>query len=160
MFHQIANELNMFIVYLNVLLANSNVVLTEGYNRWYTAVCIQSRHLVIRPSFVYFCLKFFQILAPSGPPRDVESTDITNQTVSFSWKQPACGQRNGIITQYHNRLIDSEEEVLEENTTSSTGLEFIGLVPFTSYTLSVSAENQFGSGPVASYTTQTKEGSK
>ncbi|XP_071800000.1 receptor-type tyrosine-protein phosphatase F-like [Asterias amurensis] len=96
--------------------------------------------------------------APSGPPRDVESTDITNQTIAFSWKQPACGQRNGIITQYHCRLIDSKEGVFEEDTTSGTGVEFTGLVPFTSYTLSVSAENQFGSGPVASYTTQTKEG--
>ncbi|XP_071800021.1 protein sidekick-2-like [Asterias amurensis] len=96
--------------------------------------------------------------APSGPPRDVESTDITNQTIAFSWKQPACGQRNGIITQHHCRLIDSEKGVFEEDTTSSTGVEFTGLVPFTSYTLSVSAENQFGSGPVASYTTQTEEG--
>ncbi|XP_071800001.1 protein sidekick-1-like [Asterias amurensis] len=96
--------------------------------------------------------------APSGPPRDVEYTVITNQTIAFSWIQPACGQRNGIITQYHYRLIDSEEEVLEEDTTSSTGVEFTGLVPFTSYTLSVSAENQFGSGPVAFNTTRTHEG--
>ncbi|XP_071799478.1 receptor-type tyrosine-protein phosphatase F-like [Asterias amurensis] len=96
--------------------------------------------------------------APSGPPRDVESTDVTNQTIALLWKQPECGQRNGIITQYHYTLIDSEEGVFEEDTTSSTGVEFTGLVPFTSYTLSVSAENQFGSGPVASYTTQTKEG--
>ena len=85
---------------------------------------------------------------------------MTNQTMAFSWKQPACGQRNGIITQYHYRLIDSEEEVLEEDTTSRTGVEFTGLVPFTSYTLSVSAESQFASVPVASYTTQTEEGSK
>ncbi|XP_071799479.1 receptor-type tyrosine-protein phosphatase F-like [Asterias amurensis] len=96
--------------------------------------------------------------APSGPPRDVESTDVTNQTIALLWKQPECGQRNGIITQYHYTLIDSEEGVFKEDTTSSTGVEFTGLVPFTSYTLSVSAENQFGSGPVASYTTQTKEG--
>ncbi|XP_071800003.1 uncharacterized protein [Asterias amurensis] len=96
--------------------------------------------------------------APSGPPRDVEYIDVTNQTMAFSWKQPACGQRNGIITQYHYRLIDSEEEVLDEDTTSRTGVEFTGLVPFTSYTLSVSAENQFGSGPNASNTAQTEEG--
>ncbi|XP_071800004.1 protein sidekick-2-like [Asterias amurensis] len=96
--------------------------------------------------------------APSGPPRDVESTDITNQTIAFSWKQPECGQRNGIITQYHYRLIDSEEGVFEEDTTSSTGIEFTGLVPFTSYTLSVSARNQFALGPVAFNTTRTKEG--
>ncbi|XP_071800009.1 protein sidekick-2-like [Asterias amurensis] len=95
--------------------------------------------------------------APSGPPRDVESTVITNQTIAFSWKQPACGQRNGVITQYHYRLIDSEG-VFEEDTTSSTGVEFTSLVPFTSYTLSVSAHNQFASGPVASYTTRTKQG--
>ncbi|XP_033636809.1 receptor-type tyrosine-protein phosphatase F-like [Asterias rubens] len=96
--------------------------------------------------------------APSGPPRDLKFFDVTNQTISFSWKRPVCGQRNGIITQYHYRLIDSEEEVLEEDTTSSTGTEFTGLVPFMSYNLSVSAENQFASGPVASITTRTQEG--
>ncbi|XP_033636801.1 tyrosine-protein kinase receptor Tie-1-like, partial [Asterias rubens] len=55
-------------------------------------------------------------------------------------------------------LIDSEEEVLNEDTTSGKGIEFTGLVPFTSYTLSVSADNQFGSGPNASITAQTEEG--
>ena len=85
---------------------------------------------------------------------------MTNRTIAFSWKQLECGQRNGIITEYHYRLIDSEEEVLEEDTTSRTGIEFTGLVPFTSYTLSVSARNQFASGPVAFNTTRTQEGSK
>ncbi|XP_033636860.1 receptor-type tyrosine-protein phosphatase F-like [Asterias rubens] len=96
--------------------------------------------------------------APSGPPSDLKFFDVTNQTISFSWKRPVCGQRNGIITQYHYSLIDSEEGVFEEDTTSSTGTEFTGLVPFMSYKLSVSAENQFASGPVASITTPTQEG--
>ncbi|XP_071800019.1 protein sidekick-2-like [Asterias amurensis] len=95
--------------------------------------------------------------APSGPPRDLKFFDVTNQTIAFSWKLPVCGQRNGLITQYHYRLIDSEG-VLDEDTTSSTGTEFTGLVPFMSYKLSVSAENQFASGQVASITTRTQEG--
>ena len=107
---------------------------------------------------MYFTFVF--ILAPSGAPSDFKSIDVTNQTMAFSWKQPECGQRNGIITQYHYRLVGSEEEVLNEDTTSGKGIEFTGLVPFTSYTLSVSADNQFGSGPNASITAQTEEGSK
>ncbi|XP_071795860.1 receptor-type tyrosine-protein phosphatase F-like isoform X2 [Asterias amurensis] len=96
--------------------------------------------------------------APSGPPRDLKSIDVTNQTIGFSWKQPECGQRNGIITQYNYTFENNEEGVLEEDTISSAGVGFTGLVPFTSYTLSVSAENQFGSGPVALHTTRTEEG--
>ena len=111
---------------------------------------------------IHVCINvlFFFILAPSGPPSDLKFFDVTNQTISFSWKRPVCGQRNGIITQYHYSLIDSEEGVFEEDTTSSTGTEFTGLVPFMSYKLSVSAENQFASGPVASITTPTQEGSE
>ena len=57
-------------------------------------------------------------------------------------------------------LNNSDDEILREDTVSGTGVEFTGLIPFTSYTLSVSAEKQFASGPVASNTTRTKKGSK
>ncbi len=127
----------------------------------YCINCIFIYLLITNLIFHFFnVLLISLILAPTGPPYDLISTNVTNQTMTFSWKQPVCGQRNSVITQYHYTLIDNEEDILEEHTISNTRVEFTNLVPFTIYTLSVSAGNQFGSGPVAQNTSLTKEGSK
>ncbi|XP_071799499.1 uncharacterized protein [Asterias amurensis] len=98
-------------------------------------------------------------MAPSGPPRDIQLTLISNTTLSSSWDQPECGSRHGVITQYSYTLTSTDDgAVIRRNTTIDTSLELTDLIPFTQYTLSVAAMTSFGSGPVAVITNLTNEG--
>ncbi len=98
-------------------------------------------------------------IAPSGPPRDIRSTAITNTTLSSSWDQPECGSRKSLITQYSYTLTETgNKPVIRSNNIFGTSLDLTDLVPFTNYTLSVAAVNIFGSGPVAEIFIRTDEG--
>ncbi|XP_071799489.1 angiopoietin-1 receptor-like [Asterias amurensis] len=99
--------------------------------------------------------------APSGPPRDITSTVVTNTTLSFSWDQPECGSRHGVITQYSYTLTSTDDgAVIRNNNVLSASLDLTGLIPSTHYTLSVAAGNSFGLGPVAVKILRTDEGTK
>ncbi|XP_071799484.1 receptor-type tyrosine-protein phosphatase mu-like isoform X2 [Asterias amurensis] len=98
-------------------------------------------------------------IAPSGPPRDITSTVVTNTTLSSSWDQPECGRRRGVITHYSYTLTSTDDgAVIRSNNIFSASLDLTGLIPFTNYTLSVAAGNSFGLGPVAVITERTNEG--
>ncbi|XP_033636578.1 receptor-type tyrosine-protein phosphatase T-like [Asterias rubens] len=95
---------------------------------------------------------------PSGPPIDLKATSVTNNTMTFSWNQPPCGQRNGNVTTYQLSIVNTADGSVSTRNISCTTETFTGLVPFTDYNLSVSAVNQFGSGPFASAVNRTLEG--
>ncbi|XP_033636799.1 tyrosine-protein kinase receptor Tie-1-like [Asterias rubens] len=99
-------------------------------------------------------------IAPSGPPRDITSTVVTNTTLSSSWDQPDCGSRRGVITHYSYTVTSTDGAVIRSNNVFSASLDLTGLKPFTHYTLSVAAGNSFGLGPVAVITERTDEGMK
>ncbi|XP_033636797.1 receptor-type tyrosine-protein phosphatase kappa-like [Asterias rubens] len=97
-------------------------------------------------------------IAPSGPPRDIQLTVISNTTLSSSWHQPECGSRHGVITQYSYTLTTADGAVIRRNTTTDRSLELTDLIPFTQYTLSVAAMTSFKSGPDAVIMNRTDEG--
>ena len=80
--------------------------------------------------------------------------------MTFSWNQPPCGQRNGNVTTYQLSIVNTADGSVSTRNISCTTETFTGLVPYTDYNLSVSAVNQFGSGPFASAMNMTLEGSK
>ncbi|XP_071799488.1 uncharacterized protein [Asterias amurensis] len=92
---------------------------------------------------------------PSGPPTVVTPSEVTDTAISFSWDLPECGQRHGNITKYNYTLRGGEGSVPREGTIQNTLVDIVDLVPLTSYTFTVSALNEFGSGPEASITVQT-----
>ncbi|XP_022089248.1 receptor-type tyrosine-protein phosphatase F-like isoform X2 [Acanthaster planci] len=93
--------------------------------------------------------------APSGPPSNVSLSNFTLNTLSFAWDLPLCGQRNGNITHYRYNLTGIASRQTEQANISQASIEFMGLVPFTPYVLTVFAINIFGSGPVATIAVQT-----
>ncbi|XP_071799486.1 receptor-type tyrosine-protein phosphatase T-like [Asterias amurensis] len=95
---------------------------------------------------------------PSGSPIDLQATSATNSTMTFSWNQPPCGQRNGNVTTYQLSIVNTADGSVSTRNISCTTETFTGLVPYTDYNLSVSAVNQFGSGPFASAMNRTLEG--
>ena len=87
--------------------------------------------------------------APSGPPSNINLIVVTSTSVTFSWSEPACGQRNGQIVLYSYMLINEAGAVITNDETKSTGVSFNNLEPFTSYSFKVSARTQSAFGPTS-----------
>ena len=62
--------------------------------------------------------------------------------IFFSWDQPSCGERNGIILNYTYTLTPANQE----GTTEGNNITLQGLNPCTDYTLSISAVTSVGAG--------------
>ena len=91
---------------------------------------------------------------PSGPPRSISVTNITNTSAILKWEEPAIP--NGVVTMYQVTVITS----LKENTTSTSGTvsDLQGLPPHTQVTVTVAAVTSEGVGPVGSTVFRTMEG--
>ena len=88
--------------------------------------------------------------APTAPPL-INTSSTTSTTVSVSWTQIRCTERNGPITNYTvefqkvgGALISSV--VVNRIFTAN------GLTPYTNYTFRVAGVNDAGTGPFSSVT--------
>ena len=99
--------------------------------------------------------------APSIAPGCLNVTHSLPTTAKLSWTLLPMEKQNGIITGYTVQVEgpDSSREVSVPNT-STTSVEVPGLMPFTSYTFSVSAMTKAGTGPAATISSTTPEGGK
>ena len=91
-------------------------------------------------------------IAPTGAPHGLSYT-VTSTSVSISWLQMECIERNGVITSYtvifHEQggaVIPGEVNVMDRTFTAS------GLTPHTNYIFRVAGVNSNGTGP---YTNDT-----
>ena len=83
---------------------------------------------------------------PSASPGNITVVEITSHSVSLMWIPPARELQNGIIIGYIiNVTVEDTGEMyrLYSNTTNITAT----LIPFTMYTMVVTAENNVGTGP-------------
>ena len=75
------------------------------------------------------------------------SSATTATSISISWAQISCVDRNGDITGY--RILygpANNAPVTLDHQTTSTSRDFTGLSPFTNYVFSVSGVNSQGAG--------------
>ncbi|KAK3880700.1 hypothetical protein Pcinc_014855 [Petrolisthes cinctipes] len=81
---------------------------------------------------------------PGGPPENVKVKNYTtSDSISVEWDPPASP--NGVITRY---LISwSPHDPTEPVTTKDTNYTLMGLLPCTTYTITISATTSKGSGP-------------
>ena len=83
---------------------------------------------------------------PSDSPHNVTVVEITSHSVSLMWLPPAREHQNGIIIGYIVNVTVEETGAMYQlysNTTNITAT----LIPFTMYTMIVTAENSVGTGP-------------
>ncbi|XP_077550273.1 receptor-type tyrosine-protein phosphatase T-like isoform X2 [Haemaphysalis longicornis] len=99
---------------------------------------------------------FTQEEVPEGRPR-LEEPQVGIRSAQLSWREPDCRLANGAIIGY--RLVRSStaewepNAVLSEVNTNSVTMN--DLTPFTEYTVTVSANNNVGTGPGANATFTT-----
>ncbi|XP_033636915.1 receptor-type tyrosine-protein phosphatase T-like isoform X2 [Asterias rubens] len=97
---------------------------------------------------------------PTAAPTDVRVLSISETSLSFSWSEPPCGGRGGIITGYSYKLTQVGADNEEGPTiTSNTAVTISGLIPYTDYSFQVAASTNMGTGPFSSsLNTRTPEG--
>ena len=92
---------------------------------------------------------------PGTPPDMVEINTITSKSVTLSWKRPT--KPNGVITRY--QFLCSEEENVFSRIVmgSQTTTTLSGLLPYTSYSCSITAHTSVGGGPAATTSVTTEQ---
>lgn len=83
-------------------------------------------------------------LDPTGAPLSVKVDSRTPDSIQISWKPPEQSRQNGIITSYMLRMNSS----MGNNISSADKQAIVvGLFPYTTYSVRVSAVNSVGGGP-------------
>ena len=86
-------------------------------------------------------------------------TTITSQSVTLSWGPPT--EANGVITKYEFQCSAGEEHVFNRTVMGSqTTTTLSGLLPYTSYSCSITAHTSVGGGPAATTSVTTQQDSK
>ena len=89
---------------------------------------------------------FISSLVPSGPPRNLATTDVTSRSISLTWDPPIAANQNGIIRAYfiNMTVLESGENI--QFMSNSTDRDFVMLHPYYTYTFIISAVT-IGPGP-------------
>ena len=97
--------------------------------------------------------------APSGSPGGLTVRHKLPTTAELSWSPVPLEKRNGNITGYTVKVVgpDSPGEIPVQGA-GTTYLQVEGLKPLSSYSFSVSAVTNAGSGPAAIISSKTPEG--
>ena len=89
-------------------------------------------------------------LVPSGAPRNLRSTVVTENSISIEWEEIECLNQNGVITGYGVR-VNGGPPLLTDN----RQFNITGLTPQTSYTIEVFGLSGEIEGPTITITVQT-----
>ncbi|XP_072048918.1 uncharacterized protein [Amphiura filiformis] len=94
--------------------------------------------------------------APTGKPTNIQDTK-TNTTITFTWNEPACTQRYGVIINYSYTFLETGSPIfiVEDAITLNNTVTFRDLEVQTDYTLFISAMTKAGFGPQGILNSQT-----
>ena len=88
-------------------------------------------------------------IAPDAPPIDVKAVTSSARAISASWQPPPMIRQNGIIVNYNITYYSSKWEhrgIIQVGSNIRSAV-IKGLIPFTSYSITVSAATAIGFGP-------------
>ncbi len=100
--------------------------------------------------------------APSDSPGAPTSSATTSTSITITWSEIACQDRNGVITGYTIRYgpVNTSPTSIDHTSTDRSRV-ISGLISFTNYTVSVRGVNSAGSGVYSAETViRTGEDSK
>ena len=91
------------------------------------------------------------VAAPSDSPCRIDTTSTTSRSVSVSWTQIGCIERNGPITNYTVEFRKVGGALIPGMVVNRT-FTASGLTPYTNYTFSVAGVNDASTGPFTNVT--------
>ena len=94
--------------------------------------------------------------APTAPPQSINSLSTSSRSVSVSWIQIRCVERNGPITNYTVEFQVVGGAVIPGVVVNRT-FTASGLTPYTNYTFRVAGVNDNGTGPFTNATSVMTE---
>ena len=98
--------------------------------------------------------------APTAPPHKINFLSATSRSVTLSWTQIRCIERNGPITKYTVEFRKVGGPLISGVVVNRTFITS-GLIPYTNYTFRVAGVNDNGTGPFSNVTSiLTEEESK
>ena len=90
----------------------------------------------------------------------INATSLSSTTIALSWSPPLPEYQNGIIILYRINLTTSQGAT-QHYTSANTSITITGLMPHSSYSCVIAAENSAGVGPYSSpVVVQTAEAGK
>ena len=98
----------------------------------------------------------YSAAAPTAPPRTINTSSITSRSISVSWTQIGCIERNGPITNYTVEFQEVGGALIPGVVVNRT-FTASGLTPYTNYTFRVAGVNDNGTGPFSNATSITTE---
>ena len=102
----------------------------------------------------------YYTVAPTAPPHIINFPSTTSRSVSVSWTQIRCIERNGPIIKYTVEFRKVGGPLISGVVVNRT-FTVSGLSPYTNYTFRVAGVNDNGTGPFSNVTSiQTEEESK
>ena len=102
-------------------------------------------------------LSLYIYIVPSGPPRNLATTDVTSHSISLTWDPPTAANQNGMIRTYIISVAvqQSKEDIQLMSNSTQINLEL--LHPYYTYSFVISAVT-IGPGPPSSaYNVTTDE---
>ena len=93
--------------------------------------------------------------APTAPPANINSYDVTPNTLSIRWEMVPCIHRNGDITGYSVQIQGNG--TYGDCGTNVLMISFTGLLADTHYTVVVAGENSISVGVYGSLTVTTPQ---
>ena len=95
---------------------------------------------------------------PAGPPRQFFGTAKSSTSIIVAWGAPATP--NGVITEYQLQCSGGGEVFSFTVMGSQTTTTLSGLLPYTSYSCSITAHTSVGGGPAATTSVTTEQDSE
>ena len=84
--------------------------------------------------------------APSGPPQNFQSSEVSSRSITFTWDPPLFEEQNGVITGYIINVTSIETEELFELFSDSESLTADFVRPFSSYIFKIAGQTAVGTG--------------
>ena len=153
------SSLQEFSIYIMTLF----VIVTSGYNatltptvEFTTKAAGKNVHWNLLNTYVAIMLMICSTAAPTGPPQSLNSLSTTSRSVSVSWTQIRCIERNGLITNYTVEFQEVGGALIPGVVVNRT-FTASGLTPYTNYTFRVAGVNDAGTGSFTDVTSVMTE---
>ena len=93
--------------------------------------------------------------APEAPPVNCTNTTLLPRQVTLAWSPPPPLLQNGVITEYKLSCPSITNNTITSSTTTLTITT--GILPYTSYSCTLTAHNTIGSSPPANCSFETAQ---
>ena len=114
---------------------------------WMTFSTLSDGILGVAHNFTYNYILLYSSTAPEAPPVNCTNTTFLPRQVTLAWSPPPPLLQNGVITEYKLSCPSITNNTITSSTTTLTITT--GILPYTSYSCTLTAHNSISSSPPA-----------